>query len=215
MMDELELLKKDWKNRGENFPRLSQNDFYPMLLKKSSSIVRWIFYISIIEFIVPHLLYFLPSFRNGLKIYDDMGLSKIFIILSVVQYTVVSYFIYQFYKRYQEISVLDNAKNLMKNIIRTRRTVKHYIIFCLSLVFMIFVISMVSIYLNDNFIADFGLTEKTKDISPEKFKLSVLLFLGAFGVLFTLVMGAVYFLLYGILLKKLNKNYNELRQLEV
>lgn len=215
MMDELELLKKDWKNRGENFPRLSQNDFYPMLLKKSSSIVRWIFYISIIEFIVPHLLYFLPSFRNGLKIYDDMGLSKIFIILSAVQYTVVSYFIYQFYKRYREISVLDNAKNLMKNIIRTRRTVKHYIIFCLSLVFMIFVISMVSIYLNDNFIADFGLTEKTKDISPEKFKLSVLLFLGAFGVLFTLVMGAVYFLLYGILLKKLNKNYNELRQLEV
>ncbi len=215
MMDELELLKKDWKNRGENFPRLSQNDFYPMLLKKSSSIVRWIFYISIIEFIVPHLLYFLPSFRNGLKIYDDMGLSKIFIILSSVQYTVVSYFIYQFYKRYREISVLDNAKNLMKNIIRTRRTVKHYIIFCLSLVFMIFVISMVSIYLNDNFIADFGLTEKTKDISPEKFKLSVLLFLGAFGVLFTLVMGAVYFLLYGILLKKLNKNYNELRQLEV
>ncbi len=215
MMDELELLKKDWKNRGENFPRLSQNDFYPMLLKKSSSIVRWIFYISIIEFIVPHLLYFLPSFRNGLKIYDDMGLSKIFIILSAVQYTVVSYFIYQFYKRYREISVLDNAKNLMKSIIRTRRTVKHYIIFCLSLVFMIFVISMVSIYLNDNFIADFGLTEKTKDISPEKFKLSVLLFLGAFGVLFTLVMGAVYFLLYGILLKKLNKNYNELKQLEV
>lgn len=214
-MDELELLKKDWKNRSDNFTQLSKTDIYPMLLKKSSSIVRWIFYISIIEFLVPHLLYFLPSFRNGLQIYDDMGLSKIFIVLSAVQYTVVAYFIYQFYKRYKEISVLDNAKNLMKSIIRTRRTVKHYIIFCLSLVFMIFAISMVSIYLNDNFIADFGLTEKTKDISPEKFKSSVLLFIGALGVLFTLAMGVIYFLLYGILLKKLNKNYAELKQLEV
>lgn len=215
MMDELELLKKDWKSRDENYPKLSQIEIYPMLLKKSSSIVRWIFVISIIEFVLPHLLYLLPSFRNGLQIYEDMGLSTIFIVLSVIQYTVVAYFIYQFYMRYKEISVLDNAKNLMSSILRTRRTVKHYVIFCLTLILMIFVISMVSIYLNNNFIEDFGLTEKAKDISPEKLKLSIILFIGAFGVLFTLAMGAIYFLLYGLLLKKLNKNYKELKQLEV
>lgn len=215
MMDELELLKKDWKSRDENYPKLSQNEIYPMLLKKSSSIVRWIFVISIIEFALPHLLYLLPSFRNGLQIYEDMGLSTIFIVLSVIQYTVVAYFIYQFYMRYKEISVLDNAKNLMSSILRTRRTVKHYVIFCLTLILMIFVISMVSIYLNNHFIEDFGLTEKAKDISPEKLKLSIILFIGAFGVLFTLAMGVIYFLLYGLLLKKLNKNYRELKQLEV
>ena len=49
-MDELELLKKDWKKDHTDFPKLSYNEIYKMILKKSSSIVKWIFIISLLEF---------------------------------------------------------------------------------------------------------------------------------------------------------------------
>ena len=51
-MDELELLKKDWKNNNEQFKQVSENEIYGMLQKSSSSIVKWIFIISILEIIL-------------------------------------------------------------------------------------------------------------------------------------------------------------------
>ncbi|MFC5048953.1 hypothetical protein [Aquimarina hainanensis] len=51
-MDGLELLKKDWKKQDDSLPKLSYNDIYSMILKKSSSIVRSIFIISVLEFVL-------------------------------------------------------------------------------------------------------------------------------------------------------------------
>ena len=48
-MDELELLKKDWQE-NQKFPKLSKQEIYALLHKKSSSIVKWIFILSLIEF---------------------------------------------------------------------------------------------------------------------------------------------------------------------
>jgi hypothetical protein len=44
-MDQLDKLKKEWQNREQELPKLSYNSIYNMLLKKSSSIVKWIFII--------------------------------------------------------------------------------------------------------------------------------------------------------------------------
>ena len=38
MVDELELLKKDWQKREVDLPKLSYEQIYPMTKKKSSSI---------------------------------------------------------------------------------------------------------------------------------------------------------------------------------
>ena len=51
MADELEILKSDWKKRQQNLPKLSYNEIYKMLYKKSTTIVKWIFIISIAELI--------------------------------------------------------------------------------------------------------------------------------------------------------------------
>ena len=40
MMDELELLKKDWQKQGEQLPKLSYEEIYKMIWKKSSSLVK-------------------------------------------------------------------------------------------------------------------------------------------------------------------------------
>ncbi len=216
MMDELELLKKDWQNKGEHFPKVSYDEIHKMIWKKSSSIVRWILIISILEFSLPHLLYLVPSFQDNMEVYDKLGLHNYIIGLTIFSYCVALYFIYQFYRRYKEISVLDSSKNLMQKIIKTRRTVKNYIIYSLSMILVIIIMMIIGIYLNDDITATFPrLGENANRISPEKLKTSFMIGIGILGVLLTLIMGGIYFLLYGLLLRKLKKNYKELKQLEV
>lgn len=216
MMDELELLKKDWQNKDEHLPKLSYDEIYKMIWKKSSSIVKWIFYISIIEFVIPHLLYLIPSMRNSsLDIYSDLGLNKTVLFVSIAQYVVVFYFIYQFYKRYKEISVLDSAKKLTANILKTRKTVKHYVFFSLSMVLLSFAILVVGIYFSNNVTEIFDLKGDLGEMPEEKVKWIIMAVFSGVGVLFTFIFGGIYFLLYGLLTRKLRKNYRELQKLEV
>lgn len=216
MTDELDLLKKDWQKKEEHLPKLSFRDIHTMLWKKSSSVVKWILIISILEIILPQLLYLIPSMKEGLNIFKETGVSPYFLGLSIFYYIGVAYFVLQFYKRYKEISVLDNAKNLMRKIIKTRRTVKHYVIFSLSVCFIMFVIFGFFIYFNDEFLLSIGgVPERAKEVSIEKIKLAAMLTIIIGGIIFTLLLGGIYFLLYGLLLKKLNRNYSQLRKLEV
>src|SRR5690606_757414 len=214
-MDELELLKRDWRKKGKDLPRLSFDEIYKMIWKKSSSIVKWIFIISVIEFLLPFLVYLLPSMAKSLAIWRVLGLVNFLLISNIVQYGVIFFFIFQFYRRYREISTLDNAKQLLVNILKTRRTVKYYVIFCLSLIFLSFLVMAMGIYLSDDPMAALGYSNKMQNISPENIKTTMIVTVMAIGVVTTLVMGFIYFLLYGLLLKKLNKNYKELKEMDM
>ena len=215
-MDELELLKKDWQKKGEQLPKLTYDDIHRMTWKKSSSIVKWILIISILEIIIPNLLYLIPSFRQSMSIYENTVVDQYFMGMTVVYYLVVFYFIYLFYKRYKEISVLDSAKGLMRKIIRTRRTVKYYVIFSLSTILVFIAIVIIGIYLNDSFMDNFTeLAGDSKEVSPEKLKTTLMVSMAILGVVLTAFFGGIYFLLYGLLLRKLKSNYKELKKLEV
>ena len=95
-MDELELLKKDWQKGAADFKSYSDTDIYPMLHKKSSSIVKTLFYISICELVfwllasvLPYALS--PSIREKLdKSYEN----PLFIAISIFSYAVILVFIY-------------------------------------------------------------------------------------------------------------------------
>ena len=216
MIDELELLKKDWQKKEAHLPKLSYDEIHNMIWKKSSSIVKWILIISILEFTLPHLLYLVPSFKENMDIYDKLGLQNYILGLTIFSYCVALYFIFQFYSRYKEISVLDSSKNLMQKIIRTRATVKHYIIYSLSMIMVIVIMMIIGVYLNDNIFSIFSeLQDKAQNISPEKIKISIMIGMGVMGILLTAVMAGIYFLLYGLLLRKLKRNYHDLKQLEV
>ena len=215
-MDELELLKKDWQTKEEHLPKLTYNDIYQMIWKKSSSIVKWILIISILEFTLPYLLYFVPGVSQSFETYEKLGVKDVSTVIWIFNLVVILYFIYQFYRRYREISTLDNSKKLMEKIIRTRRTVKNYIIYSLSMVFVTFITIMIGIYLSDNLMDAFPLAnDGEREISPEKLKRVLLWSVGLFSVLMVAFMGGIYFLLYGLLLKKLNRNYKELERFEV
>lgn len=217
MTDELELLKKDWQKKEEHLPKLSYNEIHKMLWKKSSSYVKWILIISILEFVLPHLLYLLPQARGGMALYDSIGLKYLIIGLTILQYSVVAYFIFQFYRRYKEISVLDDAKSLMGKIIKTRKTVKYYIIFSLSLIFLSMASFALGIYLTTDLtplVEAFGY-EGLGKLEPAKLKKLLIGTYLAMAILMPLLFGAIYFLLYGLLLRKLKKNHNELKKLEI
>ena len=214
MLDELDLLKKDWQKKETNLPRLTYEEIYKMIWKKSSSVVRWIFYISIIEFLLPHLLYLIPSFRNEMdyNFAKSLGVDNWIIALTIVQYTVAIYFIFQFYKRYREISVLDDAKKLMNKIFRTRQTVKHYVLFCLAMVLLIFGVFIVGMALDDNLVETLNL--KNQNVDPDQLKWLLIGVMTVAGILFTGLLAGIYFLLYGLLTRKLSRNYIELKRME-
>ena len=96
----------------------------------------------------------------------------------------------------------------MENILKTRKIVKYYVLFNLVLAF-------VSVPLNFFLILqeDQDLAEKVNTMSPSQ--MAILIALIALGTgLFILVFWIFYRILYGILLKRLNRNYQELKKLE-
>ena len=213
MMDELELLKKDWQRKEQKLPKLSYNDIYGMILKKSSSVVKWIFMISIAEFAFWILMAFLP-----LNTEETAGSGADFIslserILEIISFVVIIYFVHRFYRNYKKISVTDSAKELMKKIIDTRRTVMRYVWFNLGLFAISFVVILVEILVFDPPVA---LTER---ISSANSSLFAWMLVGVFFLMAILFFGVLlwlfYRLLYGILLKRLNENYRELKKMEV
>ncbi len=215
MIDELELLKKDWQKKDDQLPKLSYKELHTMIWKKSSSIVKWIVIISILEFALPHLLYLIPGTKDSILMYEKLGIKNLSIGLWVTGYGITGYFIFLFYRRYKEISILDSTKGLMEKILKTRKTVKYYVIYSLSFLFLTCCILFISMALSDNLLTIFNQNGNDLAVAPDKFRSMLLWTMGIFSVVMILVMGAIYFLLYGLLLRRLNGNYKELKKLEV
>ncbi|MHA7943764.1 hypothetical protein ACJOV8_011885 [Formosa sp. 3Alg 14/1] len=214
-MDALDILKKDWnKKENQNFPKLSYNDIYKMILKKSSSIVKWIFIISLLEFS------FWTIISLGIKDTDDMiriketGAGTALNVLMVLSYSILFYFFYLFYTNYRKISTTDNAKILMENILKTRRTVKHYVLF--NLVFIVIstiTVLIIELQQDEVLISKIDIATANGDEALLYFKI-ILGTCAILAITIGLLLG-FYYLIYGILLKRLNKNYNELKKIDL
>src|SRR5680860_120181 len=130
-MDELEILKKDWKKQDANYPKLSYAQIYNMLWKKSSSIVKWIFVISVLELFISTFLSLLFTGDDYWEQLEKYNLKQFAEVLFVIGYAITFFFIFMFYRNYKKISATDDAATLMQNILKTRKTVKYYIAYVL------------------------------------------------------------------------------------
>lgn len=210
-MDELELLKKDWKKEQLEFNTFADSEIYSMLHKKSSSIIKTLFYISIAEFafwiLVNTLPYFLSdSYEEKLEASYE---NPLFVGLSFLSFGVIILFIYLLYNSYKSISITDNAKKLMESILRTRKVIKYYVIFNLV---MIFISIPLSLYFEFNQNPEFH--ERVASMDSGQMLVLYLITTLVTGVII-LIFWLFYRLIYGILLKRLNRNYDELKKLEV
>jgi hypothetical protein len=205
-MKELDLLKKDW-NKGKH-PKVSSEDIYKMILKKSSSAVKWIFIISIIEFalgLISGVVYH-PELNSEYKMPWIYGWPTTVFVTSIALY-----FIVVFYKNHKTINTTNSVKELLRSIIKTRKTVKQYVIINLS-----YMALLTASVLTNTLTTPSTITGK---VIFELHTLKDYVILCMVIVIATaLIIGFcmfVYFILYGLLMRKLNKNYDELKRLEL
>ncbi len=204
-MEDLKKYKQVWQNQKHTDSQINATTINRMIHKKSSSLVKWIFYISMIEFSVFILLdIFTKKDWNNLKV---TGMYWYTIISFIVFYTVIILFVYLFYKNYKAISVTSDAKSLMKNILKARQSVKYYIITNIVMLAIGTVVAA-NISFQDPEYQDMieNLTEN-HGMNGSYIAWGIVISL---VVVFGGILLLVYQLLYGILLRKLKENYREL-----
>ena len=207
-MDKLDLLKKDWNKGHQNF---SKGDLYKMIHKKSSSIVKFLFYISIGELIlwlgINSLQWFYSEdYKN--KIETAFGDDSLMYAATIVSYAIIILFILLLYRSYQKITATSNVKTLMENILNTRKIIKYYVSYNLIMLFIGLIYGFYVAIHNDPELAE--MFAHFTDQQTMKF----IVIIGLVIAVTLICVWLFYKLIYGLLIKRLNKNYRELKAIE-
>ena len=200
-MDLLDNYKKAWKNQPEQASKRSTIEIYKLAHSRSVSIVKWIFIIGILEFVILNSIYFFIDMDEAYAEYEKLGLMNFIFYSQIVAYTILFYFLVIFYLNYKRISTTDSTSNLMKKIIKTRKTVRNYVLFNLGYMLLVMVVATIA-----------SIQTNLEDLNNKK----ILFIVFASLIATLLILGILclfYQLLYGLLLKKLNRNYKELAKL--
>ena len=211
-MDELDLLKKDWDKSTKKYPNLSKEEIYSIISKRSSSIVKWIFIISILEFILWTALSFFGDSTEVLEKIQANDFEFIYYTMIIISYIIIFVFMYLFYNNYRNIAVTENTKVLMEQILKTRKTVKQYVIYNLSMMALVILLGII-MELSTSPETQILLTDiesKGENNIFIFYLIITIVSLIAIAVILSLFLG-FYYLIYGLLLKRLKKNYKELK----
>ncbi|MDA9349265.1 hypothetical protein OAC54_01020 [Polaribacter sp.] len=201
-MDLLDNYKKAWENQPEEITRISASEIYKMTQAKSSSIVKWIFVIGLLEFAFMILSPFVFDISNDEKILVELEIYEFVQISQYLAIPVLFYFLFLFYKNYKNISSIDNTKKLMTKIKKTRRTVRNYVIF--NLLYIVYLAAIIT----------FGMVMTPQGNFENTPGWIIVLIMILVTIIMLFLFWGFYQLLYGILLNKLNRNYIELAKLD-
>lgn len=212
-MEELDLLKQDWKKRENEFRQYNEKEIYEMLHKKSSSIVKWIFIISVLELVL--WIGLSVSMKQSGTLDDFKAIDKIdFLTISeVISYAIILFFIALFYINYRKINTTSSVNELIKSIIRTRKTVQTYIKVVIGYTILsTFLVFWIQMNYDQKFIE---MNETMVQNGNESFfYLTVFITVLILLAIFVAVLWIFYKIIYGILLKRLFKNYEELKKID-
>ena len=204
--------KKVWKNQPEGKNKISALEIYKMTQSKSNSIVKWIFIIGLLEFVFWFAINYLGTKNGALEPYEKLNLISFIDNVSYLHYVVVVLFLILFYRNFSLISTIDNTKTLMKNILLVRKTVKWYVYYNLINVVVFSIILNILIFNTPDGI---NILSGIDNESFNQEHMTTVFIIAQIVVIaiMLLILWLFYYLLYGILLKKLNKNYKELIKL--
>jgi len=204
-MDELELLKKDWKeNKSDDFKNYTEQELFAMTKKRSVSIAKWVFIIALLELGFWFLIVYLMPSSSEDKYQDipfvDEILSVMDIISILLPYVFIGLLLYLNFKIKRE----ENPKKLMEKILLMKKCIQWYIRIFLGEVALFFIISMALSFYTNYYILE----------GEELVALFVSVMLIVFIFIFALFLRFIYHLVYGKLLHKLKQNYEELSRME-
>lgn len=210
-MDELDLLKKDWKRNENAFNQVSEKEIYAMLHKKSSSIVKWILIISILEVLLWTAMGMLPNTDEYLDKMGHAEYADYFQWFNYFNYSVILVFIYLFYRNYVAISTTASTKKLMDDIIRTRKTVNYYVWYNLSMIVLSFIVGFIIA-----FVCNPDVDQLRQKVQENGALMALLIgFLVVIVAVIAFLAWLFYRLVYGIFLRKLLANYKELKKIDL
>ena len=204
--------KKVWKNQPEEKNKISALEIYKMTQSKSNSIVKWIFIIGLLEFVFWFAINYLGTKNGALEPYEKLNLINFIDNFNYFHYVVVVLFLILFYRNFSLISTIDDTKTLMKNILLVRKTVKWYVYYNLIYAVVFSIILNILIFNTPdgiNILSGIDNGSFNKEHMMSVFIIAQIVVMA----IMILILWLFYYLLYGILLKKLNKNYKELTKL--
>lgn len=206
IMEDLDLLKKNWQKQ-DSFNQVSEQDIYEMLQKKSSSIVKWLFFMSVLEFLFCTIM---NVFTDGDNILGNKKYDFYFELLEYFSFLITLIFVYLLWNNYKKISSISNTKKLMSDILNTKKIVNYYVIYNLVTIVFVLIIgfAFLAIKNTDNPILAAKITE-----NPSLVWVLTAIFI-VVAIIILAVIWLFYKLLYGILLKKLYSNYEELKKID-
>ncbi len=205
-MKELEDLKNKWAKQDFS-QSYSKEEIKGFLQKKSTHSIKWIFYLSIVEFVLylsfPLLV---PNYIKSFDYYKSLNLFEFSIVTTVLGYVLLLYFMWHFFQNYKKISVANSIKDHLSAILNTRRAVNQYFYFNVAILIIFTIVVLVAALERDkNMIA---LQEENNSLIMIIFMIGILIaiILGLFGLL--------YYFVYGRFLRPLKNNEKELLKIE-
>ncbi|GEN72395.1 beta-carotene 15,15'-monooxygenase [Chryseobacterium lathyri] len=216
---DLDSFKKTWQEQPVQ-PKYDSNEILQMLNKKSRNYVKYIFWISVAEFLffsVLGLFYFFQdeesdSFR---KILEKLGAQKApeietnfdhaYLAIKILSLLITAYFVLKFYQNYRKIRIEENLKGLIIRIIKFKKTVNAFILISIALlVAFTFVFTAFIFYVLNS-----------QNVRPDNANL-IIVIIGIIvsTVLCVLLIWLYYRLVYGIIIRKLDKNLKQLKDIE-
>ncbi|GAA5086610.1 hypothetical protein GCM10023210_08660 [Chryseobacterium ginsengisoli] len=216
---DLDSFKKTWQEQPVQ-EKYDNKEILQMLNRKSRNYVKYIFWISVFEFFffsVMGIFYFFQGDEtNGFLSYlEKLGARKtpevensfdnIYLILKILSLVVTAYFVYKFYQNYRKIRIEENLKGLITRIIKFKKTVNAFILISILLLVAFTSIFTIFIFYSLN----------SQNIEPKNSELIIFVI----GIVLTTGLSALliwlyYRLVYGIIMKKLDKNLIQLKEID-
>lgn len=216
---DLDSFKKTWQEQPVQ-NRYDNEEILQMLNKKSRNYVKYIFWISVIEFILFTafgLFYILQNKESNtfLTSLEKLGVEKnehmqdildnIYLIIKILTLFITGYFVVKFYKNYRRIKVEEDLKEFISRIIRFKKTVNAFIL--INILIVVIFTSALTIF------GIYAIRNQNTALADS----SILAFIISFIIstaLCVMLIWAYYRLVYGILIKRLDKNLTQLKEID-
>lgn len=214
---DIDQLKADWQKQDVQ-SKYGAGDIEQMLNHKSRNYVKYIYWISLLEFLVILLAnayyYFVNDSSDSVShILEKMNISNskeiitkydnLYLIMKVLSFVITGVFVVLFYINFKKIKVESNLKKFILQIIRFKKTVNAFI--------------LVNIGLIVGFILIFGVyfmkLQSHTTLKSSTFTGLIVGFILAAAIGVGLLW-LYYKLVYGIILNRLSYNLEQLKEIE-
>ncbi len=216
---DLDQFKESWQEQNST-TKYNQTEILQMLNRKSRNYVKYILWVSIIEFVfvvAMNIYYFstetetenFSQILSRLGVKSDTlainGMENIYTFIKILSIAIIVVFVVVFYIDYKKINIENSLKQLITRIINFKKAVNYFIY--TNILFLIFATAL--------FLYNIFHIANSQNINIDNSTL-VGLGVGVFvGLAFSILLIWLYYkLVYGIIISRLSKNLEQLKVIE-